>query len=92
MNLHVRLELVGLMELLLAEYALKGLVSAVDAQVSVEVPVGAECFTTLLTFIGLFSCVDALVLLQAAGLEEPLPAHLTHKGLVTSVAALVVAE
>lgn len=62
-NLHVGLQLIGLVELSVAVHTFKGLLPRVDPQVSVEVPIGPEGLVTLITLVRFLTSVDPLVLL-----------------------------
>lgn len=92
MDLHVGLELVGLVELLVTVQTFKLLLARVDPQVPVEVSVCSEGLVALVAFVRLLARVNPLVLLQAASVEKPLPAHVTDEGLLPSVASLVIPE
>lgn len=63
-DLHVRLELVGLPELPVAHHALVGFFSGVDQQVAMVVLRRPELFAALFTLVRLDSAVQKLVLLQ----------------------------
>lgn len=91
-DLHVRLQLIGLVELPLTVQTFKRLLARVDPQVSVEVSVRSEGLAALVAFVRFLACVNALVLLQAPGVEESFPAHITDKRLLPRVASLMVAE
>lgn len=81
-DLHVGLELIRLVELPVTEHAFERLLTRVDPQVSVEVPVGPEGLAALVAFVRFFTRVYPLVLLQTAGVEKPLPAHVANEGLL----------
>jgi len=85
-DLHVRLELVGLPELPAAHHALIGFLSGVDQQVAVVVLRRSELSAALFTLVRLDSGVQELVLLQLRHQQE---AFLADAADVRPVAAVL---
>ncbi len=90
MDLHVRLELVGLPELPAAHNTLVGFLSSVDQQVAVVVLRRPELFPALFTLVRFDSSVQKLVLLQLRHEQETFLADAADVRPVTTVLPHVV--